>query len=151
MEKRQKVFLIVHSALCALLAVLLAVAAIGIYREGIVVQAENPLAWIYSPEIIAEWFWPIVPVLLLGAYIGYRILRPTTGRLSTDSVEGDMEFTGVIIPGWYDCHCDIPLPGDKFKIVDSMPLAVGALYYTGDKVNGVAAKRGFTVGIGLAE
>ncbi|MBQ6865322.1 MAG: hypothetical protein IJO15_00655, partial [Clostridia bacterium] len=36
-------------------------------------------------------------ILLVGAYIGYRILRPTTGRLGTDSVEGDMEFTGVII------------------------------------------------------
>ena len=39
----------------------------------------------------------LVPVLLVGAYIGYRILRPTTGRLGTDTVEGDMEFTGVII------------------------------------------------------
>ena len=39
----------------------------------------------------------LVPILLVGAYIGYRILRPTTGRLGTDSVEGDMEFTGVII------------------------------------------------------
>lgn len=61
------------------------------------------------------------------------------------------KFAGVVIPGWYDCHCDIPLPGDKFKIVDSMPLAVGAVYYSGDKVNGTAAKRGFTVGIGLPE
>ena len=39
----------------------------------------------------------LVPILLVGAYIGYRILRPTTGRLGTGSVEGDMEFTGVII------------------------------------------------------
>ena len=39
----------------------------------------------------------LVPILLVGAYIGYRILRPTTGRLGTDTVEGDMEFTGVII------------------------------------------------------
>ncbi len=39
----------------------------------------------------------LVPILLVGAYIGYRILRPTTGRLGTDTVEGDLEFTGVII------------------------------------------------------
>ena len=39
----------------------------------------------------------LVPILLVGAYIGYRILRPTTGRLGTDTVEGELEFTGVII------------------------------------------------------
>ena len=39
----------------------------------------------------------LVPVLLVGAYIGYRILRPSTGRLGSDTVEGDLEFTGVII------------------------------------------------------
>ena len=39
----------------------------------------------------------LVPILLVGAYVGYRIMRPTTGRLGTDTVEGDLEFTGVII------------------------------------------------------
>ena len=39
----------------------------------------------------------LVPILLVGAYIGYRILNPTTGRLGSDTVEGDPEFTGVII------------------------------------------------------
>ncbi len=39
----------------------------------------------------------LVPILLVGTYIGYRILKPTTGRLGTDTVEGDLEFTGVII------------------------------------------------------
>ena len=39
----------------------------------------------------------LVPILLVGAYIGYRILNPTSGRLGTDTVEGDLEFTGVII------------------------------------------------------
>ena len=39
----------------------------------------------------------LVPILLVGAYIGYRILKPTTGRLGTDTVEEDLEFTGVII------------------------------------------------------
>ncbi len=39
----------------------------------------------------------MVPILLVGAYVGYRILNPTTGRLGTDTVEGDLEFTGVII------------------------------------------------------
>ena len=61
------------------------------------------------------------------------------------------KFAGVIVPGWYDCHCDIPLAGDKFKIVDSLPLAIGAVYYSGERVNGLAAKRGFLVGVGIAE
>ena len=39
----------------------------------------------------------MVPILLVGAYIGYRILKPTTGRLGTDTVEEELEFTGVII------------------------------------------------------
>ena len=39
----------------------------------------------------------LVPILLVGAYVGYRILKPTTGRLGTDTVMGDLEFTGVII------------------------------------------------------
>ena len=39
----------------------------------------------------------LVPILLVGAYMGYRILKPTTGRLGTDTVEGELEFTGVII------------------------------------------------------
>ena len=39
----------------------------------------------------------LVPILLVGAYVGYRIMRPTTGRLGTDTVEGDLEFTGIII------------------------------------------------------
>ena len=38
-----------------------------------------------------------MPILLVGAYVGYRILKPTTGRLGTDTVVGDLEFTGVII------------------------------------------------------
>ena len=39
----------------------------------------------------------LVPILLVGAYMGYRILKPTTGRLGTDTVEGELESTGVII------------------------------------------------------
>ncbi|MBR0205864.1 MAG: hypothetical protein IJQ45_03865 [Clostridia bacterium] len=39
----------------------------------------------------------MVPILLVGAYVGYRILKPTTGRLGTDTVTGELEFTGVII------------------------------------------------------
>ena len=39
----------------------------------------------------------LVPILLVGAYMGYRILNPTTGRLGSGTVAGEMEFTGVII------------------------------------------------------
>ncbi len=61
------------------------------------------------------------------------------------------KFSGVVIPGWYDCACDVPVPGDQFAIVESMPFAVGALVYSGDKLGGKSAKRGFPVAIGIEE
>jgi hypothetical protein len=39
----------------------------------------------------------LVPVLIIGAYLGYKILNPSTGRLSSDTVEADVAFTGVVI------------------------------------------------------
>ena len=53
MNKR-KVFLLLQSALCLALALLLAAAALGIYREGLAEKAQNPLAPVYTAERIAE-------------------------------------------------------------------------------------------------
>lgn len=39
----------------------------------------------------------LVPVLLIGAFLAYKILAPSTGRLSMDTVKSDVEFTGVVI------------------------------------------------------
>jgi len=42
--KKRKIFLLLQSALCVALALLLAAAALGIYREELAEKAENPLA-----------------------------------------------------------------------------------------------------------
>ncbi len=63
--KRKKAFLIVQSALCILLAMLLAAAVIGVCREGLAAQAEDPLARVFSREKAAERLRPIRPVFYL--------------------------------------------------------------------------------------
>lgn len=66
MNKR-KVFLLLQSALCLALALLLAAAALGIYREGLAEKAQNPLAPVYTAERIAERARVLLPLLLLTA------------------------------------------------------------------------------------
>ena len=53
--------------LCIALAVLLAVAVIGIYTEGVSAKGENPLLWVFSKERMAEHFRPVLPLLVLSA------------------------------------------------------------------------------------
>lgn len=61
-----KVFLLLQALLCIAVAVLLTFSAVGIYREGIAAKAENPLAWIYSREIVAERFKVITPLFFIS-------------------------------------------------------------------------------------
>ena len=65
--KKRKLFLLLQSALCVALALLLAAAALGIYREGLAEKAENPLAPIYTAERIAARGRVLLPLLLLTA------------------------------------------------------------------------------------
>ena len=76
---KTRLFLIVQSVLCILLAVLLAVAAIGIYREGLAVKAADPLSWIYTREKTAAALGPVLPLLAVslvmtavGLFLGIR-------------------------------------------------------------------------------
>ena len=50
----RKAYLILQSALCILLVILLAASAVTIYREGKARKAENPMEWVYSREVAAE-------------------------------------------------------------------------------------------------
>ena len=56
------------------------------------------------------------------------------------------KYRGVVIPGWHDCFCELPDPGDPYRIDVSQPFAVGALWFS-DKVGGKSVKRGFQVKI----
>ena len=63
--KKQNVFLIIQSLLCVLLALLLAGAVICLYQEGVSLKAEDPSAWIFTREAVAERLRPVIPVLIL--------------------------------------------------------------------------------------
>ena len=64
-RKKQNVFLIIQSLLCVLLALLLAGAVICLYQEGVSLKAEDPSAWIFTREAVAERLRPVLPVLIL--------------------------------------------------------------------------------------
>lgn len=63
---KNKLFLLAQSIVCILLAVLLIVAVVGLYRDGAAAQAENPLTWIFSRESVAERLRPIAPLFFVG-------------------------------------------------------------------------------------
>ena len=66
---KKKLFLIVQSILCIILTVLLAAAAVSIYREGLALKAENPLNWIYRREKVGECLRPILPLLIVSLVV----------------------------------------------------------------------------------
>ena len=76
---RSKLYLIVQTVLCVALAVLLAVSALSIYREGAARRALDPLESIYTPEIAAGRFAPLAPLcfaalglLIAGLLLGVK-------------------------------------------------------------------------------
>jgi hypothetical protein len=86
-------------------------------------------------------------------------LRDSTERLklsymgSTGIIKGSTQLAfagktitaklaGVVIPGWYDCGCEMPDPTDKFQIVDSMPFMLGMALYA-DRAGNTSVKRSF--------
>ena len=77
---------------------------------------------------------------------------PNTGMISGFVPFGDgsrkASFNGVIIPGWYDCGCEVPDPSDLFKIEVSQPFALGAAVFNGE-ADGRKVKCGHTVSIDL--
>ena len=67
--KRSRMYLVLQTMLCILLVILLAAAAVRIYREGRARKAENPLEAIYTPDDVREAFAPIAPLLLAAAVL----------------------------------------------------------------------------------
>ena len=64
--KRNKRYLLVQSAVCVLLALLLIAAVIGVCRGGLTAHEKDPLVWIFSREIVAQAFRPIAPLFFAG-------------------------------------------------------------------------------------
>ena len=73
---RVRIYLILQTALCVLLVVLLSVTAVTIYHEGVARKAERPLESIYTREIAAEKFAPIAPLFFaaLGLMVAGLVL-----------------------------------------------------------------------------
>lgn len=64
---KNKIFLWIQTALCALIAILLAVAAVRIFLDGSAYQAAgHPSEWIYTREKAAAALMPILPLFLLS-------------------------------------------------------------------------------------
>ena len=89
---KKKLLLILQSLLCAALAILVACAVIGVYREGAADRAEHPLDWIYTREATAERLAPAVPVLFVslavtaaGLVLGVRDERADRGKINEET------------------------------------------------------------------
>ena len=80
----RKGYLFLMSAVCVLLAVWLAAAAVGIYLDGSARRAEDPAAAVYTREIVAERLTPAMPVLIViilllavGRVFGFKTTETT--------------------------------------------------------------------------
>lgn len=71
-KTKSAVFRIPYAAVYGMLAGLLCVQVVGIYQEGMARRAENPMASIYTPEIVAEKLSPLSPLFFIavGLVIG---------------------------------------------------------------------------------
>ena len=64
---KNKIFLWIQTALCALIAILLAVAAVRIFLDGSAYQAAgHPSEWIYTREKVTAALMPVLPLFLLS-------------------------------------------------------------------------------------
>ena len=72
---KKKVFLIIQSALCIVVTVLLAVCAVRLYREGAARRIVDPLSWIYTRESAASAICSVVPLAGIGAILTFYGLK----------------------------------------------------------------------------
>lgn len=74
---KEKLFMILQSALCILIAVLLAAGAIYIFTEGQARQAAgHPSDWIYTREKVASCLLPLLPPIALSfAFTAYGLVK----------------------------------------------------------------------------
>lgn len=63
----KKIYLLVESLLCVILAGALILAAIQIYREGVIIKAADPLESIFTREKIAGKLSEIAPIFIIFA------------------------------------------------------------------------------------
>ncbi len=104
---KNKLFLAIQSIVCILLAVLLIAAVVGIYRDGAAAHEADPLSWIFSREIAAERFLPIIPLFFaavglaaVGMILGVRDengLKPVKGGNVENRAPGGKTVRTVLL------------------------------------------------------
>ena len=67
--KRKRLYLAIQSVFIILLALLLIAAVLGIYRDGTAARAEDPLAPVFSREIVAERLLPLAPLFFAAVLL----------------------------------------------------------------------------------
>ena len=63
--KKEKIYLVLQSAACILLAVVLIAGVVGICLDGLSRRAEDPAVSIFTPELVAERLGPAVPLFFV--------------------------------------------------------------------------------------
>ena len=96
---RNRILLLLQSALCILLVVMLAAAVIGIYRTGVAEKQENPLAWVYTREKVGAALKPIAPVFLLAAAVTIVCSALGVRDNNRDKPVKDAELTRDLMAG----------------------------------------------------
>ena len=78
-----KWYLALQAMVCVALVALMAVSAVGIYREGSARKAEHPMESVYTPQAVAGRFAPIAPLFFAG--IGLLIAGLVLGVKDEDA------------------------------------------------------------------
>jgi len=89
---KKKLYLIIQSALCVVIALMLAAFSIGIYREGLAMKAVDPLSWIYTREKVASAAFPAILLLGIGVILTLFGLIKGIRDENADKPAVDMEW-----------------------------------------------------------
>ena len=86
---KNKIFLWIQTALCALIAILLAVAAVRIFLDGSAYQAAgHPSEWIYTREKVTAALMPVLPLFLLSfAMTVYSLVKDIKDEEADKSIQ----------------------------------------------------------------
>ena len=122
---RNKIYLIVQSVICVLLAIMMIAAILVVYRNGLAAQEADPLSWIFSREIAAEAFRPIAPLFFAG--IGLAIAGLILGRKDENGLR-PVKYPKV----------ENKAPGDKAHIVRIVLLIASIVLLIAGIFNGSA-------------
>lgn len=89
---KKKLYLIIQTALCVVIALMLAAFSIGIYREGLAMKAVDPLSWIYTREKVASAAFPAILLLGIGVILTLFGLIKGIRDENADKPAVDMEW-----------------------------------------------------------